>query len=284
MYFRTASPSRAPEKGSKLETASERARSPPPMFERHEQFSDRYSDIYCDRFTGHDRYSDRFSDKLSDRCSDRYSDRFSDTDSLHGEVRAKLTLLQKAVKQKKRLSISTMSSSEFDLESVTSEPSYTDYAERLRAKPVSLPEVQHVVRPSEQGEGTTNRYSADFQNRLERITGLGAQSVEPPQPRAKHSFEPQSRARAIQMMRGELPLVEIKGKETKVGVSEIKMDETVVPKEEPAKEEEYEHLAGRDDVNLRQWDEETKMKAKEPFVLQWLEAGTAKKNAYGKYP
>lgn len=259
MYFRTSSPSRPPEKDSKLETASERARSPLPMFERHERFSDRYSDIYCDRLTGHDRYSDRFSDKFSDRCSDRYSDKFSDTDSLHGEVRAKLTLLQKAVKQKKRLSISTMSSSEFDLESVTSEPSYTDYAERHRAK------------SREQGEGAASKGSADFQSRLERITGLGAQSVEPSQPRSKHSFQPQSRSRAIQMMRGELPLEDIiKREETKAEISKMKMEETLVSKEMSGTEEEYEHLAGSD-------DEKAKVKAKEPFVLQWLEAGEASK-------
>ncbi|XP_075871948.1 uncharacterized protein LOC142881512 [Nelusetta ayraudi] len=112
-----------------LETASERAPSPPPMFDRSERFNDRFSDIYCDRRTGA-----RFSDRLSDRCSDRY-ERFSDTESLHNEVRAKLTTLQKAVKQKKRLSISTMSSSEFELDSVASESSYSDYVERLRKSP-----------------------------------------------------------------------------------------------------------------------------------------------------
>ncbi|XP_076858428.1 uncharacterized protein LOC143512228 [Brachyhypopomus gauderio] len=276
MYFRTASPSRTPDKGN-LETASERARSPPPMFERHERFSDRYSDIYCDRNTGRDRFSDRFSDKLSDRCSDRYSDRFSDTDSLHGEVRAKLNLLQKAVKKKKRLSISTMSSSEFDLESVTSEPSYTDNMDRLRVKPSTLPEVPHTVRQGEQSEGILSKGSADFQSRLDRITGLGAQSVEPTQSRAKHSFEPQSRSRAIQMMRGELPLEDIKCKESKAEKYDI-TTETVVPKEESGKEVEYEILESRDDVNLEKWNEESKVQAKEPFVLHWLEAGEASKH------
>lgn len=275
MYFRTSSPSRAPEKDSKLETASERARSPPPMFEKRERFSDRYSDIYCDRFTGRDRYSDRFSDKFSDRCSDRYSDRFSDTDSLHGEVRAKLNLLQKAVKKKKRLSVSTMSSTEFDLESVTSETSYTDFAERHRVKPSSLTDYQHA-RQSEQVEGALSRRSADFQSRLERITGLGTQSVESTQSRVKHSFEPQSRSRTIQMMRGELPLVEIRTKEPNMtDVSEIKLDETAKAKEETTKEVEYNISVGADSI-LGQWEEETK--AKEPFVLQWLEAGEASQN------
>lgn len=168
------------EKESKhLETASERAPSPPPMFDRSERFNDRFSDIYCDRRTGA-----RFSDKFSDRCSDRYSDRFSDTESLHNEVRAKLTTLQKAVKEKKRLSISTMSSSEFELESVTSESSYAEYVERLRVKPASLPDVQQFNRPFDQGEKKTGR--------------------EPSHPRTRHSFEPQSRTRAIQIMRGEL--------------------------------------------------------------------------------
>ncbi|KAF3843801.1 hypothetical protein F7725_002650 [Dissostichus mawsoni] len=115
---------------------------------RSERFNDRFSDIYCDRRTGA-----RFSDKFSDRCSDRYSDRFSDTESLHNEVRTKLTTLQKAVKQKKRLSISTMSSSEFESESVASESSYADYVERLRVKPASLPDVQQFNRPFDSGEG-----------------------------------------------------------------------------------------------------------------------------------
>lgn len=168
------------EKESKrLETASERAPSPPPMFDRSGHFNDRLSDIYCDRRTGA-----RFSDKLSDRCSDRYSDRFSDTESLHNEVRAKLTTLQKAVKQKKRLSVSTMSSSEFELESVTSESSYAEYVERLRVKPASLPDVQHFNRPFDQEDKRSGR--------------------EPSQPRVRHLFEPQSRTRAIQIMKGEL--------------------------------------------------------------------------------
>lgn len=276
MYFRTSSPSRAPGKDSKLETASERARSPTPMFERPERFSDRYSDIYCDRFTGRDRYSDRFSDKFSDRCSDRYSDRFSDTDSLHGEVRAKLNLLHKAVKKKKRLSVSTMSSTEFDLESVTSETSYTEFAERHRVKPSTLTDFQHA-RQSDQVEGAPSRCSADFQTRLERIPGLGTQSGEPTQSRIKHSFEPQSRSRAIQMMRGELPLETIRTKETTMtDVSEIKIDETGISKEKTTKGIEYNISIGTDSI-LGQWEEED-AKAKEPFVLQWLEAGEASQN------
>ncbi|RVE57825.1 hypothetical protein OJAV_G00203040 [Oryzias javanicus] len=161
------------EKESKrLETASERAPSPPPMFDKSERFNDRFSDIYCYRRSGA-----RFSDKFSDRCSDRYSERFSDTESLHNEVRTKLTTLQKAVKQKKRLSVCTMSSSEFELESVASESSYAEYMEKLRAKPASLSDVQT---PAELSGKTSAR------------------------PRTRHLFEPQSRTRAIQMLRGEL--------------------------------------------------------------------------------
>lgn len=189
VYFRSGSHSKEkpPEKDSKcLETASERAPSPPPMFDRSERFNDRFSDIYCDRRTGA-----RFSDKFSDRCSDRYSERFSDTESLHNEVRTKLTTLQKAVKQKKRLSISTMSSSEFEAESVASESSYADYVERLRVKPASLPDVQHFNRPFDLGESH------------KEIHGKTSSSV-PSQHRVRHSFEPQSRSRAIQIMRGEL--------------------------------------------------------------------------------
>ncbi|XP_071328804.1 muscle M-line assembly protein unc-89-like [Trachinotus anak] len=189
VYFRSGSHSKEKEseKESKhLETASERAPSPPLMFDRSERFNDRFSDIYCDRRTGA-----RFSDKFSDRCSDRYSERFSDTESLHNEVRTKLTTLQKAVKQKKRLSICTMSSSEFELESVASESSYADYVERLRVKPASLPDVQHFNRPLDLRE--TNR---EFQGKTS--------SGHPSQPRVRHSFEPQSRTRAIQIMRGEL--------------------------------------------------------------------------------
>ncbi|CAB1414348.1 unnamed protein product [Pleuronectes platessa] len=189
VFFRSGSHSKEKEseKGSKcLETASERAPSPPPMFDRSERFNDRFSDIYCDR-----RTDAKFSDKFSDRCSDRYSDRFSDTESLHNEVRTKLTTLQKAVKQKKRLSISTMSSSEFELESVTSEPSYTDYVERLRVKPASLPDVQHLNRSLDVGESRR-----EFPGKITRR--------DPLQPRVRHSFEPQSRTRAIQIMRGEL--------------------------------------------------------------------------------
>ncbi|XP_070408963.1 muscle M-line assembly protein unc-89-like [Nothobranchius furzeri] len=171
VYFRSGTPSKdkESEKESKhLETASERALSPPPMFDRSERFNDRFSDVYCDRRTGA-----RFSDKLSDRCSDRYSDRFSDTESLHNEVRTKLTTLQKAVKQKKRLSISTMSSSEFELESVTSESSYAEYVERLKVKPACMSDEKRSSR-------------------------------EPSCPRVRHLFEPQSRTRAIQIMKGEL--------------------------------------------------------------------------------
>lgn len=180
VYFRSGlhSKENESEKESKrLETASERAASPPPMFDRSERFNDRFSDIYCDRRTGA-----RFSDKFSDRCSDRYSDRFSDTESLHNEVRTKLTTLQKAVKQRKRFSISTMSSSEFDLESVASESSYAEYVDKLRVKPASLPDAQH------------------------RAFDLGESHREgrAQQGRTRHSFEPQSRTRAIQIMRGEL--------------------------------------------------------------------------------
>ncbi|XP_052004044.1 titin-like [Xyrauchen texanus] len=272
MYFRTASPSRTSEKESTFETASERARSPPPMYERYESFNDRYSDIYCDRFTGRDRNSDRFSDKFSDRCSDRYSDRFSDTDSLHGEVKAKLSLLQKAVKKKKRLSISTMSSSEFEVESVTSEPCSTDYVERLRVKPSTLPELQHVVRTGEQDESA--RCSAEFQSRLERITGVGSQSTER---RVRHSFEPQSRSRALKIIKGELPLEKGLRKGTEVDLSDTLRDQSIVSKEESEKEIDYHTLVHKVDDRLGQWDEEAQVKAKEPFVLQWLEAGESSK-------
>lgn len=189
VYFKSGSHSKekvSEKECKRLETASERALSPPPMFDRSERFNDRFSDIYCDRRTGA-----QFSDKFSDRCSDRYSERFSDTESLHNEVRTKLTTLQKAVKQKKRLSISTMSSSEFELDSVASESSYADYVERLRVKPASLPDVQHFNRPFDLGES-----HRDCQDKTS--------SRVPSQPRVRHSFEPQSRTRAIQIMRGEL--------------------------------------------------------------------------------
>ncbi|XP_070694800.1 muscle M-line assembly protein unc-89-like [Pempheris klunzingeri] len=189
VYFKSGSISKEKEsekESKRLETASERAPSPPPMFDRSERFNDRFSDIYCDRRTGA-----RFSDKFSDRCSDRYSERFSDTESLHNEVRTKLTTLQKAVKQKKRLSISTMSSSEFELESVASESSYADYVERLRVKPASLPDVQHFNRPFDLGESPRELHG--------KTPRRGSS-----QPRVRHSFEPQSRTRAIQIMRGEL--------------------------------------------------------------------------------
>lgn len=273
MYFRTSSPSKAPDKPS-LETASERGRSPTPMFERQERFNDRYSDIYCDR--GRDRLSDRFSDKLSDRCSDRYSDRFSDTDSLHGEVRAKLNLLQKAVKKKKRMSISTMSSSEFDLESVASEPSYADYAERLRVRPSTLPEVQHAIRAGDQAE---SKSSADFQSRLERITGLSSQSGESGPPRVRHSFQPQSRARAIQLMKGELKEQEVKIKGTHAeAVTLVEKDVTL--QHDSQKEMEYDILVGEDRQSSEQWSEEAMIKEKEPYVLEWLEAGESAKQSY----
>ncbi len=273
MYFRTSSPSRT-DRDSTFETASERARSPAPMYEKYERFSDRYSDIYCDRFTGRDRNSDRFSDKFSDRCSDRYSDRFSDTDSLHGEVKAKLSLLQKAVKKKKRLSISTMSSSEFEVESVTSEPCYTDCVERLRVKPSTLPEIQHVIRPGEQGE--SGRGSAEYQSRLERITGLSSQSTER---RVRHSFEPQSRSRALQMIKGELPQEETLRKDVQVVVSDAQVDQRITSKEKSRKEIEYDIFVHKDDASLSRWDDEVQTKAKEPFVLQWLEAGDTSKQA-----
>lgn len=278
MYFRTSSPSRAPDKPS-LETASERARSPTPMFERYEQFNDRYSDIYCDRLTGRDRLSDRFSDKLSDRCSDRYSDRFSDTDSLHGEVRAKLNLLKNAVKKKKRMSISTMSSSEFDLESVASDPSYGDYAERLRARPSTLPEVQHALRVGDQAE---SKGSADFQSRLERITGLSSHSGESGPPRHRHSFEPQSRSRAIQLMKGELKDQEVRIK--RAGKETVALEEKDVTLPHGSQGEmEYDILVGEDRQSSEQWSEEAKIKEKEPYVLEWLEAGeSAKKNYAAK--
>ncbi|XP_068185174.1 muscle M-line assembly protein unc-89-like [Antennarius striatus] len=189
VYFRSGSCSKEKQseiKPKRLETASERALSPPPMFDRSDRFNDRFSDIYCDRRTG-----TKFSERFSDRCSDRYSERFSDTESLHNEVRTKLGTLQKAVKQKKRLSVSTMSSSEFDVESVTSEPSYSDYIERLRAKPVPPPDAQHVHRAFDWGE-------IHSEAQVKTPTRLPHKSY------ARHSFEPQSRTRAIQIMSGQL--------------------------------------------------------------------------------
>lgn len=177
VYFRSSCYSKeraSTEKPKLLETASERALSPPPMFDRSERFNDRFSDIYCDRRTGA-----------------RFSDRFSDTESLHNEVRTKLNTLQKAVKQRKRLSISTMSSSEFELESVASEPSYVDYVERLRVRPAFLHEAPHFNRHFELGESQ------------QECQSKGVSTV-PAQASARHSFEPQSRTRAIQIMRGEL--------------------------------------------------------------------------------
>lgn len=193
VYFRSGTLSNEKEvvkECKHLETASERAPSPPPMFDRSERFNDRFSDIYCDRRTG-GRFSDRFSDKFSDRCSDRYSERFSDTESLHNEVRTKLTTLQKAVKQRKRLSISTMSSSEFDLESVTSEPSSADHVEKVRGKPAYLSDVQHFNRPLDLGDG-----NKEIQSKTP--------TRDSSQTHLRHSFEPQSRTRAIRLMKGEL--------------------------------------------------------------------------------
>lgn len=177
VYFRSRCHSKeraSTEKSKPLETASERALSPPPMFDRSERFNDRFSDIYCDRRTGA-----------------RFSDRFSDTESLHNEVRTKLSTLQKAVQQRKRLSISTMSSSEFELESVTSELSYADYVERLRLKPAFPHDVPHFSRHLDLGDG-----QQEFQSR--NVSSVSSQSS------VRHSFEPQSRTRAIQIMRGEL--------------------------------------------------------------------------------
>lgn len=162
------------EKSKALETASERALSPPPMFDRPERFNDRFSDIYCDRRTG-----------------TRFSDRFSDTESLHNEVRTKLSTLQKAVQQRKRLSISTMSSSECELESVASESSYADYVERLRLRPAFPHDVPHVNRHLDLGDS-----QQEFQSKS--VSSVSSQST------VRHSFEPQSRTRAIQIMRGEL--------------------------------------------------------------------------------
>lgn len=177
VYFRSGfrSNERAPtEKSTLLETASERALSPTPMFDKSERFNDRFSDIYCDRRTGA-----------------RFSDRFSDTDSLHNEVRTKLSTLQKAVKQRKRLSISTMSSSEFEVESVASEPSYADYVDRLRVRPAFLHDVTHFNRHLDLGES-----QQEFQTK--NVSSVPSQSS------VRHLFEPQSRTRAIQIMRGEL--------------------------------------------------------------------------------
>lgn len=172
VYFRSGCHSKeraSTEKFKPLETASERALSPPPMFDRSERFNDRFSDIYCDRRTG-----------------TRFSDRFSDTESLHNEVRTKLSTLQKAVQQRKRLSISTMSSSEFELESVVSESSYADYVERLRLRP-----VPHFSRHLDLGDS-----QQEFESK--NVSSVPSQSS------VRHSFEPQSRTRAIQIMRGEL--------------------------------------------------------------------------------
>lgn len=177
VYFRSGCLSKegaSTERSRPLETASERALSPPPMFDRSERFNDRFSDIYCDRRTGA-----------------RSSDRFSDTESLHSEVRTKLTTLQRAVQRRKRLSISTMSSSEFELDSATSESSYADYVERLRLRTAFQHEAPHFSRHLDLEDS-----QQDFHSR--NVSSVASQSS------VRHSFEPQSRARAIQIMRGEL--------------------------------------------------------------------------------
>lgn len=179
VYFRSGSHEKekaSTGKSKPLETASERALSPPPMFDRSERFNDRFSDIYCDRRTG---------------ARSRSSDRFSDTESLHNEVRTKLSTLQKAVQQRKRFSISTMSSSEFELESAASESSYVDYVERLRLRPAFLHDVPHFNPHLDSGDS-----QQEFQSKT-------VSSV-PSQCSVRHSFEPQSRTRAIQILRGEL--------------------------------------------------------------------------------
>nr|XP_023657553.1 titin-like isoform X3 [Paramormyrops kingsleyae] len=232
VYFRTSSSSRTLDKAT-LETASERARSPAPMFEKYDRFNDRFSDIYCDRFTGRDRYSDRFSDKFSDR----FSDRFSDTESLHGEVKAKLSILQKAVKRKKRLSISTMSSSEFDLESVASESSYAEYVERLRGKGGLLSETQQIIKPGDYGEHNLTRTSAQIK-----------QSGELETPRVRHTFEPQSRSRVIQMMKGELLTEDIKVKDDGQTFDLQEVHQGAVKSNEQGMKMEHEYLADDDHV------------------------------------
>uniref|UniRef100_A0AAY5KTQ4 Ig-like domain-containing protein n=1 Tax=Esox lucius TaxID=8010 RepID=A0AAY5KTQ4_ESOLU len=281
VYFRSLSPTRGKDKEKNLtETASERARSPPSIFSgqsfsRSEKFNDRYSDIFCDRNTG------RFSDKFSDRCSDRYSDRFSDTESLHGEVKAKLGLLQSAVKQKKRLSMSTMSS-ECDLESNASEPSYADYVDRLRVKkPSSLPgDLQHA-RPIERNE----KVSAELSGRFDRIPTHSADSS---QPRVRHSFEPQSRSRAIQLLKGELP------EEQKEKDSVIQMDKKVVTLGKPKDEVGFEHSMdknsenqgayyignqGKDYLDQTQFSGDLKTKIGGAFVLACAEKRSPHMNA-----
>jgi len=144
----------------------------------------------------------------------------------------------------------------------------------LRVKPSTLPEIQHVVRPGEQAE--SGRYSAEYQSRLERITGLGSQSTER---RVRHSFEPQSRSRALRIMKGELPPENTFRKDIQVEVSFARMDQEIASKEESERDIEYDILDHKDDASLSQWDEEAQAKAKEPFVLQWLEAGEASKQA-----
>ncbi|XP_064874487.1 titin-like [Oncorhynchus nerka] len=268
LYFRSSSPTRGKDKETNLnETASERALSPPSIFggervSRSERFNDRYSDIYCDRHTG------RFSDNFSDRCSDR----FSDTESLHEEVKAKLGLLQSAVKRKKRLSMSTLSS-EFDLESNVSETSYADYVDQLRVKKPG--DLQHV-RPFERNV-RNDKVSAEFYGRYDRIPTHCAEST---QPRVRHSFEPQSQTRAIQMLNDDL---EATGNEKYFdeGVSETHMDKMVLTQGEPQHELGFEHKIGKDLENQgahyignqgedylgKKLSEDLKTKMKGPFVL-----------------
>ncbi|KAM9803054.1 uncharacterized protein LOC133159653 [Syngnathus typhle] len=204
-----------------LETASERAPSPQPMFVRSDGFDDRWSDIYCDRRTG-----TRFSEKFSDRCSDGYSERFSDTESLHNEVKSKLSALQKAVRQRKRLSISTVSSTEFDCESVASDWSYADNAERLRVKP----SVQH------------SKSAFDFGQVPRECRGPEV-SAETSRPHVRHSFEPQSRSRAVQIMRGEPVDVAVPKCQTKECADEVQLKQSDEVKEEMREL----HIRGGDD-------------------------------------
>ncbi|CDQ65441.1 unnamed protein product [Oncorhynchus mykiss] len=217
LYFRSASPTRGKDKETNLnETASERALSPPSIFggervSRSERFNDRYSDIYCDRHTG------RFSDN--------------------------------AVKRKKRLSMSTLSS-EFDLESNHARP------------------FERNVR--------NDKVSAEFYGRNDRIPT----HCESTQPRVRHSFEPQSRTRAIQMLKDDL---EATGNEKYFdeGVSETHMDKMVLTQGEPQHELGFEHKIGKDLENRgahyignqgedyldKKLSEDLKTKMEGPFIL-----------------
>nr|XP_015214367.1 PREDICTED: muscle M-line assembly protein unc-89-like [Lepisosteus oculatus] len=132
----------------------------------------------------------QLSEAASDRSSPHLSEKLSDTESLLDEdVKVKLHLLKRAVKERKRLSLSSRSSSEFDLESVGSESSHTDYFERLRLKPVSLPDLQHYVRTPDQGESLISKSTADIHGRMERIIGLAPDVKESPQPSEETSFK-----------------------------------------------------------------------------------------------